>query len=113
MAETIPPSLLLVLSNFPDTDVARSIGREMVSNDLAACVNLVPKVESIYKWEGNLESNDEVLAIFKVSSERYSDFKKTLSKKHPYDVPEIVALRGDDVNAGYLEWALGKGKRFE
>ena len=76
----------------------------MVESQLAACVNLCPSIESIYRWQGKVEDSSEVLAIFKTTSAAYSDFEARLKALHPYEVPEIVAVRPEHVAAGYAAW---------
>src|SRR2546421_8211965 len=100
MAEEI----VLAFSTFPDVETARRIARELVAENFAACANIIPKIESIYRWEGKLESGGEALAIFKLSAHRYGEFETRLRSLHPYDVPEIISCK---VNAGlpeYLHW---------
>lgn len=99
-------SLLVVLSTFPNAENARQIGTIMVESQLAACVNLCPKMESIYRWQGQVERAEEVLAIFKTSSTAYPVLEQRLRELHPYDVPEIVALHPEQVSGTYLEWVL-------
>lgn len=96
--------LLLVLVTFPDAEKARQIGTTMIESQLAACVNLVPGVESIYRWEGKIETSQEVLAIFKTTQEAWPAFEQRLKELHPYQVPEIVALAPEQVSAAYAEW---------
>lgn len=96
----------LVLCTFPDAATARQIGTVLVEKQLAACVNLLPCVESIYRWQGRLESSAEALAIFKTSAAAWPALASQLAALHPYDVPEIVALEPADVSASYLAWVL-------
>lgn len=94
----------LILCTFPDFAQARQIGTAMVEKQLAACVNLIPRIESIYRWEGNIESASEVLAIFKTTAAAWPAFEAALTEMHPYDVPEIVALEPSTVAAPYQAW---------
>ena len=104
-------SVRLVLCSFPDLDSARQIGTLLVERQLAACVNLLPGAESIYHWQGKVESAPEVLAIFKTSAEAWPAFEKALSEAHPYEVPEIIAIRPDAVAASYQAWLLESLRR--
>ena len=97
-------SVILVLCTFPDLEKARQIGTVLVEKQLAACVNLLPAVESIYRWEGKVEQASEVLGIFKTTREAYPRFREELAEAHPYDVPEIVALNPEDVAGSYARW---------
>lgn len=99
--------MLIVLCTFPDTETARRISSEIISANLAACVNLIPGVESIYRWEGKIEQASEVLAIFKLAADDFTNLEKNLLEKHPYDTPEIVGIAPHQVSEGYLKWVLG------
>lgn len=96
--------VLLALSTFPGTEIARQISDQLVSERLAACANILPSVESIYRWKGNIENGNETLVFFKVSEGRQSAFQDKLRSLHPYDVPEIIFV---PVTAGlpdYIRW---------
>ncbi len=95
---------LLAFSTFPDADTARTIVRQLVEANLVACGNIVPQIESIYRWQGKIETSGEALAIFKLSSARYPDFESKLRVLHPYDVPEIVCLNISKGLPDYLRW---------
>src|SRR5688572_3337130 len=97
-------SLLLVFCTFPDVASARQIGTALVERQLAACVNLLPAVESVYRWQGKVESAAETLAIFKTTSGAFPDFQRALSEEHPYEVPEIVAVQPAAVAGTYGKW---------
>lgn len=99
--------LRVVLSTFPDGVTARQIGTVLVEKQLAACVNVVPGVESIYRWQGAVESATEVLAVFKTSTAAWPAFEAELSALHPYEVPEIIALEPAAVAGPYAAWLLG------
>ena len=98
--------LLVVFCTFPDMASARQTGTLLVERQLAACVNLVPAVESIYRWQGNVETAAEVLAIFKTTAAAFLPFQQVLSELHPYDVPEIIAMAPAQVAGPYLEWVF-------
>jgi len=96
--------ILIVLCTFPDLVQARATGAALVESQLAACVNLIPAVESIYRWEGKVETTAEVLALFKITPAVWSRFESRLRELHPCDVPEIVALRPEQVAESYARW---------
>ncbi len=100
MAEEV----LVVLTTWPDAEKARSAARVLVEEKLAACANLVPGVESIYRWEGKVETSTEVMVIFKTTIARYQMFETRLLALHPYEVPEVVTLRVTDGLPSYLRW---------
>jgi len=100
MADTI----LLALSTFPDAEIARRISNQLVSERFAACANILPNVESIYRWKGKIESANETLVFFKVSDDRQSAFQDKLRSVHPYDVPEIIFLPVASGLPQYVQW---------
>ena len=102
MAEKI----LLALSTFPDAETARQISNQLVTERFAACANMLPSVESIYRWKGQIESGSETLVLFKLSEDRQSAFQDKLRSLHPYDVPEIVAVPIEKGSAAYLDWLV-------
>src|SRR4051794_32481393 len=95
---------LIAFCTFPDSDTATKITNELVSEGLAACGNILPPVRSIYRWQGKVESGEEVLTIFKLSSSRYAQFEKKLLSLHPYEVPEILAFPVSKGLPEYLRW---------
>jgi periplasmic divalent cation tolerance protein len=95
---------LVALSTFPDEETARRIVRELVEARLVACGNILPGVESIYRWEGKVQSGQETLVVFKLPGEKYADFETKLKALHPYDVPEIIAVEVARGGADYLRW---------
>ena len=99
-------AMLVVLVTFPDLEKARAVVKEIVSEGLAACASLVPKVESIYRWEGKVQQDAEALAIFKVASQGFAKLETAIIAKHPYDTPEIVGIGADRVEKSYLAWVL-------
>ena len=100
MAEKV----LLALSTFPDQESARRISNELVTEKLAACANILPWVESIYRWKEKIESGNETLMLFKLSEDRQSAFQEKLRSLHPYDVPEIIFVPISSGLPEYLRW---------
>ncbi|NNE90050.1 MAG: divalent-cation tolerance protein CutA [Verrucomicrobiales bacterium] len=94
----------VVLSTFPDLEKARQIGTTLVESQLAACVNLIPQIESIYAWKGEIQRDSEVLALIKTTEAGFDALEKKLADLHPYDVPEIVALPVTAGGETYLKW---------
>jgi periplasmic divalent cation tolerance protein len=95
---------LLVFSTFPDADSARRIARVLVEEKLAACVNLIPQIESIYRWQGAIETSSEVLALIKTTTGKYRLLENRIREVHSYEVPEIVSVRIHAGSADYLRW---------
>jgi periplasmic divalent cation tolerance protein len=96
--------VLLVLTNCPDLSVAQRIARDLVDLRLAACVNQLPPVQSTYRWQGDVESAVEVPLLIKTTRDRYPLLEQAIRERHPYDVPEIVALPLATGFAPYLRW---------
>jgi periplasmic divalent cation tolerance protein len=98
--------ILLAFSTFPDHEIARRIARQLVTGNFAACANIIPAIESIYRWQGKIGSGNETLVLFKTAAARYPAFQEKLKSLHPYDVPEIIFI---PVTAGlpeYLRWVI-------
>jgi periplasmic divalent cation tolerance protein len=100
MAEKI----LLALSTFPDRETARRISKDLIGGKFAACANILPSIESIYRWKEKLESGNETLVFFKVAKKRQSTFQNRLRSLHPYEVPEIVFIPVTSGLPEYLRW---------
>ena len=97
---------LLVFSTFPDLPTAQRIGQILVEERLAACVNLLPKVESIYRWEGKVEQSDETLCLMKTTIGQYQQLESRIKALHPYEVPEVIAVSIAAGLPSYLNWAV-------
>lgn len=102
--ESNDPAARLVLITAPDLEVARALGRRFVEAHLAACVNLVPGVTSIYRWQGELCEEGEVLLVVKTTAAALAGLEAENARAHPYDCPEFVALDPAHVAPGYLAW---------
>jgi periplasmic divalent cation tolerance protein len=100
----MPEESILVFCACPDADTARRIGAALVEEKLAACVNLIPGIESIYRWKGAVETSAEVLALIKSTTWKYQLLEARILELHPYEVPEIISLRIDAGHLEYLRW---------
>lgn len=98
--------VLIAFCTCPDEEAARKICRELVNLRLAACANVLPRVHSIYRWQGKIEAADESLMILKLDAARYPEFEAKLRALHPYDVPEIIACNVDKGLPQYLQWIV-------
>jgi periplasmic divalent cation tolerance protein len=96
--------ILLALSTFPDVKVARRISDQLVNECFAACANIFPSVESIYRWKEKIESENETFVFFKINEDRKSAFQDKLRSLHPYDVPEIIFVPVVGGLPEYLQW---------
>ena len=97
-------SVVVVLSTFASEEDAARVGRELVRRRLAACMNIVPGLRSIYRWQGQIEDASEALAILKTGRARLGELIAALTALHPYQVPEILAVPADRVAASYARW---------
>jgi periplasmic divalent cation tolerance protein len=97
---------MIALVTGPNRDSLLQIGRTAVEERLAACVNVLDDVVSVYRWQGAIEQEAESLAIFKTSSARLPMLRDRVLELHPYDEPEFVALRVDSGSPSYLTWIL-------
>jgi periplasmic divalent cation tolerance protein len=95
---------LVVLCTAPTAEVAAELARALVEARLAACGNVVPGLRSIYRWQGKVEDEAEVLLILKTTRERFPALRDELLRRHPYQVPEVLALPVEAGSAAYLEW---------
>ena len=102
--------VMVVLCMFPDKEKARQIGTHLVEKQYAACVNLIPGAESIYRWQGKICKESEIMAVFKTTRSAFARMSRELSALHPYDQPEIVALPVTDGDAGYLGWVTDQSR---
>jgi len=98
--------LIVILCTAPDDAVAERLARGLVEERLAACVNAVPGLKSVYRWQGKIEADVEVQLIIKTRHDRFHDVATWLRANHPYDVPEIIALPAEQVSDDYLRWAI-------
>jgi periplasmic divalent cation tolerance protein len=97
-------SALVVLVTCPDRRVAVRIAEALIARRLAACVNLVPGLTSVYEWKGAVERSSELLLIIKTTPGRYPALEQAVASLHPYDVPEVIALPVSRGRRAYLAW---------
>ena len=95
---------LLVLTNVPDLECAQLVARTLVELRLAACVNLLPAVQSVYRWQEQIEEATEITLLIKTTSQNYESLQQAIVKLHPYNVPEIIAMPIVAGYAPYLQW---------
>ena len=94
----------IVLVTAPDLKTARKLARAALSARLIACANLIPKIESHYRWQGKIEAATEVLLVLKTTKTRLAALEKLILAKHPYDLPEFLVLPLRAGNENYLGW---------
>ena len=94
----------IVLTTAASEEEAHKIARHLIERQLAACANIIPHVESIYRWQGKIESSREWLLLIKTSADRFPAVRDALRTLHSYQLPECISLSIDDGSADYLEW---------
>ncbi len=94
----------LVLSTCPNQESAESIARLLVENKLAACVNIVPGMTSVYEWKGKIETSQEHLLIIKTKTTAFQAVETSILSNHPYELPEIISIPLISGLANYLSW---------
>ncbi len=95
---------IVVLVTAPSADVAAAIARAVVEERLAACGNVLPGVRSIYRWQGKVQEDAEVLLLLKTRRSRFAELRDRILALHPYDVPEVIALSIEAGSDAYLDW---------
>ncbi|MGH8280009.1 MAG: divalent-cation tolerance protein CutA [Gammaproteobacteria bacterium] len=101
---------LVVFCTCPDRESGERLGGALVQERLAACVNVVPGLTSIYRWEGALKMEPECLLIIKAMASRFADLRQRLRELHPYELPEIIALPICDGDPEYLKWLTANAR---
>ena len=96
---------LVVLVTCPP-DRAQAIAHALVEERVAACVNVVPSLQSVYRWKGGVQSDGEALLIVKTTKDRFDALKQAVLRHHPYELPEVIAVAVDRGHAPYLEWVV-------
>ena len=99
---------LLILTNCPDEESANAIALALVESKLAACVNILPRMQSIYRWQGVVESATEIPLFIKSTVTSYPALEAAIRERHPYDVPEIIALPIQAGLPAYLNWVAAE-----
>ncbi len=99
---------LLVFTNLPDADAARTLAARLVELRLAACVNMLAPCRSTYRWQGKIEEAEEVPLLIKTSAARYAALEAAIRAAHPYELPEIVAVPATRGLPEYLAWVAAE-----
>src|SRR5271166_3607915 len=94
----------LILTTAGSEKEAQTIARSLVERRLAACVNIIPQVSSIYRWEGKVEEAREWLLIVKTTAAAFEKVRDAISELHSYELPECICLAIEDGSSGYLQW---------
>jgi periplasmic divalent cation tolerance protein len=100
----MPSAFQLILCTCPDKDTAKKLAHLLVAEKLAACVNILPGITSVYSWEEKIETVQEHVLLIKSNKQHYTSIEAALFKHHPYEVPEIIALPIERGLPEYLDW---------
>ena len=98
--------MLVVLTTVGSAGEGESLARSIVESKLAACVQILPQMTSVYFWEGKVQSEGEHLLLIKTLEEKFDELSEFIRKNHSYDVPEIVAILAEKVSDDYLRWIV-------
>lgn len=98
----------IVFCTIDSADAARKLARRLVEDRLAACVNIIENVTSVYKWEGRIEEDAELLLVIKTRSGRLRELMERIGELHPYDVPEILCWPVQEGSRPYLDWVVAE-----
>ena len=96
--------MLIVLTTTPDNVEAERLARAIIDAKLAACVQVLPQMTSVYLWEGKVQTEPEHVLLIKTLEHKFDDLSEFITKNHSYDVPEIVAIDAEKVSDDYLKW---------
>jgi len=104
----MPQSAQIVLCTVPNESTAESLAKALVEAGLAACVNIVPAVRSIYRYQGKIEDDRELMLVIKTQALRYAELEQCIRALHPYQVPEVLAFDVAQGSAAYLAWLMAE-----
>jgi periplasmic divalent cation tolerance protein len=96
--------MVLLYSPCPNLEVSKRIGNALLNARLAGCINILPRMVSLYDWEGAREEAEEVVMLVKTIAAKAEEARTLITREHPYDVPAVLTLPLSDVNLAYREW---------
>jgi len=99
--------VIIVFTPTPDRALANELADRLVHEKLAACVQILPQMTSVYYWDGEVRRDEEHLLLIKTTENKYAELEKFIRSNHTYDTPEIAAVNVDQVNPKYLRWLEG------
>jgi periplasmic divalent cation tolerance protein len=99
-----PDDVLLVLTNVPDRETARTLASTLIEVRVAACVNILAACTSVYRWQGKIETAEEIPLLIKTTVARYAALEAVIRRLHPYELPELIAVPLAQGLPGYLQW---------
>ncbi len=108
-----PADVQIVFCTVPDPETGQRIAERLVEYRLAACVNLLPGLKSVYRWKGELCTDTEILLMIKSGTADYADLEAAIRELHPYELPEIIAVPLSNGLPEYLEWVCSRKNEAE
>jgi len=96
--------MIIILCTTNNLDNAKNIAGALVNEHLCACVNILPKISSVYKWEGKIVNDDEYLLIIKTKDDLFDKIESRIKELHPYKVPEIISINVSNASKDYINW---------
>jgi periplasmic divalent cation tolerance protein len=96
--------MLIVFTTTPDEVEAESLATKLVEQKLAACVQILPKIKSIYFWNSKVQNDSECLLLIKTADDKFAEIEQFINANHSYETPEVVAIQADNVSNHYLDW---------
>src|SRR5271157_2992929 len=100
------PECIVIFCTVPNEETASLIAERLVGDKLAACVNIVPGIKSIYTWKGQVCRDSELLCVIKSRASLFADIEKAIREVHPYEVPEIISLPIGEGHGAYMRWIV-------
>ena len=97
-------NIKLILTTHDDLVQARELARYLVEQRAAACVNIIPQLESVFHWENEVQTESEILLLIKTTDTKVEQVKAILEERHSYDVPEIIVFNGEVLHQPYMDW---------
>lgn len=94
----------IAFTTCPNSDIANHLAQEVIEQQLVACVNIIPTIHSIYKWQGEITQDSESLLIMKTQQQHLAALESFIQKQHPYDVPEFITISIESGSKAYLDW---------
>ena len=104
MAEKGEKQYIIALNTCPNTETAQKIAHSLLEHGLAACINIIPTVQSVYRWQGKIEQENEALLMIKTRKDKFTQLESLIRRLHPYELPEIVAVPIEAGTKEYLNW---------
>ena len=101
---------LLVFTNLPDRESAEKLAALLIERRLAACVNILAPCSAVYRWQGEIQHDEEHPLLIKTAQDRYAELEATIRANHPYELPEIIAVPIERGLPAYLEWVAAETK---